>query len=238
VLLTRSRLCPRASPGSSLHLHVLSTPPAFVLSQDQTLRERFAFIRPRTAGFTVKSWKVVVSVLRGVRVHVAAHLGSTGSTTQLSPPPLGKPSAQGRTWTRPRSSRTWSHMLLSFQRPPRPGAGTPPFKRSLHMRKASVEAQRCSPVLRRKASRLASPWSSSSEGIGEYSAAAAECQPVRTRTKRRLPTCSTAPSRRSAGRSSVPASSGSPSSLTPPCASRRRPSDAEIPKASRSRPGR
>src|SRR5437588_7200584 len=40
VLLTRSRLCPRASPGSSLHLHVLSTPPAFVLSQDQTLREK------------------------------------------------------------------------------------------------------------------------------------------------------------------------------------------------------
>src|SRR5436190_23200598 len=39
VLLTRSRLCPRASPGSSLHLHVLGTPPAFVLSQDQTLRE-------------------------------------------------------------------------------------------------------------------------------------------------------------------------------------------------------
>jgi hypothetical protein len=39
VLLTRSRLCPRPKPGSSLHLHVLSTPPAFVLSQDQTLRE-------------------------------------------------------------------------------------------------------------------------------------------------------------------------------------------------------
>src|SRR2546430_3977166 len=37
--LFRSRLCPRASPGSSLHLHVLGTPPAFVLSQDQTLRE-------------------------------------------------------------------------------------------------------------------------------------------------------------------------------------------------------
>src|SRR3989442_10619593 len=42
VLLTRSRLCPRPKPGSSLHLHVLSTPPAFVLSQDQTLRERLA----------------------------------------------------------------------------------------------------------------------------------------------------------------------------------------------------
>src|SRR4051812_37031605 len=39
VLLTRSRLCPGPKPGSSHHLHVLSTPPAFVLSQDQTLRE-------------------------------------------------------------------------------------------------------------------------------------------------------------------------------------------------------
>jgi hypothetical protein len=39
VLLTRSRLCSRPKPGSSLHLHVLGTPPAFVLSQDQTLRE-------------------------------------------------------------------------------------------------------------------------------------------------------------------------------------------------------
>ena len=39
MLLTRSRLCPGPKPGSSLHLHVLSTPPAFVLSQDQTLRE-------------------------------------------------------------------------------------------------------------------------------------------------------------------------------------------------------
>ena len=40
VLLTRSPLIPRASPGSSFDLHVLSTPPAFVLSQDQTLREK------------------------------------------------------------------------------------------------------------------------------------------------------------------------------------------------------
>ena len=39
MLLTRSRLCPGPKPGSSLHLHVLGTPPAFVLSQDQTLRE-------------------------------------------------------------------------------------------------------------------------------------------------------------------------------------------------------
>ena len=45
VLLTRSRLCPRPKPGSSLHLHVLSTPPAFVLSQDQTLRESLAWFQ-------------------------------------------------------------------------------------------------------------------------------------------------------------------------------------------------
>ena len=39
VLLTRSPLIPPASWGSPFDLHVLSTPPAFVLSQNQTLRE-------------------------------------------------------------------------------------------------------------------------------------------------------------------------------------------------------
>ena len=49
MLLTRSRLCPRPKPGSSLHLHVLGTPPAFVLSQDQTLREELLGERPKIA---------------------------------------------------------------------------------------------------------------------------------------------------------------------------------------------
>ena len=39
VLLTRSPLSPGPKPWFSLDLHVLSAPPAFVLSQDQTLRE-------------------------------------------------------------------------------------------------------------------------------------------------------------------------------------------------------
>jgi hypothetical protein len=39
VLLTRSPLSPWPKPWFSLDLHVLSAPPAFVLSQDQTLRE-------------------------------------------------------------------------------------------------------------------------------------------------------------------------------------------------------
>jgi hypothetical protein len=39
VLLTRSPLSPGPKPWFSLDLHVLSAPPAFVLSQDQTLHE-------------------------------------------------------------------------------------------------------------------------------------------------------------------------------------------------------
>ena len=39
MLLTRSPLSPDPKVWFSLDLHVLSAPPAFVLSQDQTLRE-------------------------------------------------------------------------------------------------------------------------------------------------------------------------------------------------------
>ena len=50
VLLTRSPLSPEPKPRFSLDLHVLSAPPAFVLSQDQTLREDwFALIRQQPA---------------------------------------------------------------------------------------------------------------------------------------------------------------------------------------------
>ena len=51
VLLTRSPLIPEASFSSPFDLHVLSTPPAFVLSQDQTLREGKK-CRPRRADLT------------------------------------------------------------------------------------------------------------------------------------------------------------------------------------------
>ena len=39
MLLTRSPLSPSPKARFSLDLHVLGAPPAFVLSQDQTLRE-------------------------------------------------------------------------------------------------------------------------------------------------------------------------------------------------------
>ena len=42
VLLTRSPLSPDPKVRFSLDLHVLSAPPAFVLSQDQTLREEWS----------------------------------------------------------------------------------------------------------------------------------------------------------------------------------------------------
>ena len=41
MLLTRSPLSPVPKDWFSLDLHVLSAPPAFVLSQDQTLREEW-----------------------------------------------------------------------------------------------------------------------------------------------------------------------------------------------------
>ena len=49
VLLTRSPLIHPASWASSFDLHVLSTPPAFILSQDQTLRKKLQNDTP-TAG--------------------------------------------------------------------------------------------------------------------------------------------------------------------------------------------
>ena len=99
------------------------------------------------AGFTVKSRKAVSSVLHGVRVHVAAHLGFDGFYYSVKPSATRQAECAGSNLDAtidPCGSR--SHMLLSFQRPSRPGAGTPPVKRPLHMRKASVEAPRCAPL--------------------------------------------------------------------------------------------
>jgi hypothetical protein len=52
VLLTRSPLSPVPKDRFSLDLHVLSAPPAFVLSQDQTLREEWLPAR-RPTDFTL-----------------------------------------------------------------------------------------------------------------------------------------------------------------------------------------
>ena len=55
VLLTRSPLIRRASSASPFDLHVLSTPPAFVLSQDQTLRRCLDAHHPLRSSEQIKS---------------------------------------------------------------------------------------------------------------------------------------------------------------------------------------
>src|SRR3954467_1966622 len=99
VLLTRSRLCPRPKPGSSLHLHVLSTPPAFVLSQDQTLRERLACQSEyrKVLGFhcLVHTESVVEGSIRGRRYTLPRPILDGCS---VKPPRSEEP--RGRTWTR------------------------------------------------------------------------------------------------------------------------------------------
>ena len=84
MLLTRSRLCPGPKPGSSLHLHVLSTPPAFVLSQDQTLREELLAHRPGGLRTVTKSSSVTLVWPRYTRRH--GHDGSilaAGTATSM-----------------------------------------------------------------------------------------------------------------------------------------------------------
>ena len=131
VLLTRSRLCPGPKPGSSLHLHVLSTPPAFVLSQDQTLRERPAppggvagtasgRVPRDTVGHKELSWPGAASRTPD----------ATTMTGQLMPTSAAG-GRVGRTCCTPVPHRDrGARMLLSFQRPPRlPGGGLPPSAR-------------------------------------------------------------------------------------------------------------
>ena len=57
MLLTRSPLIhPNKAGASSFDLHVLSTPPAFVLSQDQTLRTKTIQKKPTTPQHHTTAW--------------------------------------------------------------------------------------------------------------------------------------------------------------------------------------
>src|SRR6185436_3165912 len=61
VLLTRSPLSPGPKSWFSLDLHVLGAPPAFVLSQDQTLHQDL----DRTAGYP-RGWSSIGELLRNL----------------------------------------------------------------------------------------------------------------------------------------------------------------------------
>ena len=135
VLLTRSRLCPRPKPGSSLHLHVLGTPPAFVLSQDQTLRERVSSQsasrpKPRRGSSVMKSVTLVTNPFVHMRGWVVTELICIRHLERPEPAPKRRSSQpprkrlsnldaiRGKTQSREaRASFFGAHMLFSFQRP-------------------------------------------------------------------------------------------------------------------------
>ncbi len=74
MLLTRSPLSPEPKPWFSLDLHVLSAPPAFVLSQDQTLREDWlpARVAVKPTQPTIFSSSLLLKVSRVVSALQAA----------------------------------------------------------------------------------------------------------------------------------------------------------------------
>jgi hypothetical protein len=96
VLLTRSPLSPGPKPWFSLDLHVLSAPPAFVLSQDQTLREDLVSPRLPKKPADDLGWM-------SLKLKVIRPQSSRTLTGCLGPQPKG------------RGSRRFT--LLSFQRP-------------------------------------------------------------------------------------------------------------------------
>jgi hypothetical protein len=115
VLLTRSPLSPGPKARFSLDLHVLSAPPAFVLSQDQTLREGLCCRRTvsrttppadlslRASYFAQRPWTLLD--------------GTSRATTRLKPshpsrPCLGRPSLPEI-----EVLDIEERSLLSFQRP-------------------------------------------------------------------------------------------------------------------------
>ena len=132
VLLTRSRLCPRASPGSSLHLHVLSTPPAFVLSQDQTLREvNYCRHTRRRAGYEELSDLIVA---RAIHVSCRGMTGFFLRPSRSRPKPETRGVEPGRTPSTRLGRKV--RMLLSFQRPSRPVGKGFSFERTLRRAEA------------------------------------------------------------------------------------------------------
>ncbi len=78
MLLTRAPLSLRASPQASFDLHVLSPPPAFVLSQDQTLRSR-RVARAEARDFTLMSLGDLTSDHVAACAEAHAELADEGS---------------------------------------------------------------------------------------------------------------------------------------------------------------
>src|SRR3954447_8498077 len=252
VLLTRSRLCPGPKPGSSLHLHVLSTPPAFVLSQDQTLREKPAWYQSGRSRFHCLQESCQIG--SGRRTYTCCRPQLDGLIHM--PPPRSRGTGDGRAWTRsgraPKSPFKIAHAVEFSKTVGAPRRGLRPSRPLRAIKKASRERPRESsdaeqprlvPVLLpvglfkgHRGTGKYSPLDGGRQRVGRRVQAGAEPFP-RKRLCRRFPTWSTRPASRSAGTSRSALESCSPSRRTPPPASSRRASELEIPKWSRSRAG-
>ena len=134
VLLTRSRLCPRPKPGSSPHLHVLSTPPAFVLSQDQTLRESTAShpqagarrLRPTAPHSITKSLSPRIGARTPDTARMTVQFVSLAQTAGPEAVRVARSNLDAiRIQSVRRRARIGAHMLFSFQRPQPSRAGPP-----------------------------------------------------------------------------------------------------------------
>ena len=109
MLLTRSPLSPGPKAWFSLDLHVLSAPPAFVLSQDQTLREEVIVSRLPMNRQTGSTTCFTLSLSSKCPPHAAREPAERQTGLQFKPPSPKR--------SRERSRRKCT--LLSFQRPRR-----------------------------------------------------------------------------------------------------------------------
>jgi hypothetical protein len=71
VLLTRLPLSPQTNPRFPFDLHVLGTPPAFILSQDQTLRKSHFLFGTQSSRAPSYHSSVVKVLLKGGAVYHA-----------------------------------------------------------------------------------------------------------------------------------------------------------------------
>jgi hypothetical protein len=109
VLLTRSPLSPGPKPWFSLDLHVLSAPPAFVLSQDQTLRED---------GLPLPAWDPQIVDPRSRRLaNLPSSLCSKVYPNRTGADGLLLDSSRARRCDHARERSRRKRSLLSFQRP-------------------------------------------------------------------------------------------------------------------------
>jgi hypothetical protein len=87
ALLSRPPLATQASPSRPFDLHVSCTPPAFILSQDQTLRQKELTFRPaQRFGVCPLALADLPTTLHLLRCSARAPSGAVGAATHYGTP--------------------------------------------------------------------------------------------------------------------------------------------------------